>query len=218
MRNALFYGSGVALVTPFSRGKIDLRAFENLIDWQIEMMTDAIIILGTTGEPSTITAPERAALVECAVSTVSGRVPLLVGAGANNTRTAVEYAIEAQALGADGLLVVTPYYNKANRAGLIEHFHAIADSVEIPIIAYNVPSRTGMNMPPEVVAELLKLNREGMSILIVTHDSKVASTCDRIMYLLDGRIRGELKLGKPGNSMEKQREERVNRWLMDMGW
>lgn len=156
MRNALFYGSGVALVTPFSRGKIDLRAFENLIDWQIEMMTDAIIILGTTGEPSTITAPERAALVECAVSTVSGRVPLLVGAGANNTRTAVEYAIEAQALGADGLLVVTPYYNKANRAGLIEHFHAIADSVEIPIIAYNVPSRTGMNMPPEVVAELLK--------------------------------------------------------------
>ena len=85
MRNALFYGSGVALVTPFSRGKIDLRAFENLIDWQIEMMTDAIIILGTTGEPSTITAPERAALVECAVSTVSGRVPLLVGAGPSPT-------------------------------------------------------------------------------------------------------------------------------------
>ncbi len=156
MRNALFYGSGVALVTPFRAGKVDMHAFERLIDWQIESLTDAIIVLGTTGEPCTVTSSERAALIECAVSTVAGRVPLLVGAGANNTRTAVEYAVEAQALGADGLLVVTPYYNKASRHGMIEHFHAIADSVEIPLIAYNVPARTGLNMPPEVVAELLK--------------------------------------------------------------
>ena len=130
MRNALFYGSGVALVTPFSGGKIDLRAFEALIHWQIDMLTDAIVILGTTGEPCTIAPSERAALIECAVSTVAGRVPLIVGAGANDTRTAVAYAEEAQALGADGLLVVTPYYNKA--------------------------SRTGLNLPAEVVAELLK--------------------------------------------------------------
>ena len=156
MRNALFYGSGVALVTPFSGGKIDLRAFEALIHWQIDMLTDAIIVLGTTGEPCTITAPERAALIECAVSTVAGRVPLIVGAGANDTRTAVAYAEEAQALGADGLLVVTPYYNKASRTGLIEHYHSVADRVDIPIIAYNVPSRTGLNLPAEVVAELLK--------------------------------------------------------------
>ena len=156
MRNALFYGSGVALVTPFRGGRIDIRAFESLIDWQIESLTDAIVVLGTTGEPCTIAPAERAALIECAVSTVAGRVPLIVGAGANDTRTAVAYAAEAQALGADGLLVVTPYYNKASRAGLIEHFYAIADRVEIPIIAYNVPSRTGLNLPPEVAGELLK--------------------------------------------------------------
>src|SRR5699024_2481921 len=99
---------------------------------------------------------ERAALIERAVSCVAGRVPLIVGAGANDTRTAIACAEQAQALGADGLLVVTPYYNKASREGLLAHYWAIADSVDIPIVAYNVPSRTGMNMPPEVVAELLK--------------------------------------------------------------
>lgn len=156
MRNALFYGSGVALVTPFSGGKIDLGALEALIHWQIDMLTDAIIVLGTTGEPCTIAPMERAALIERAVSCVAGRVPLIVGAGANDTRTAIACAEQAQALGADGLLVVTPYYNKASREGLLAHYWAIADSVDIPIIAYNVPSRTGMNMPPEVVAELLK--------------------------------------------------------------
>ena len=156
MRNALFYGSGVALVTPFSGGKIDLGALEALIHWQIDMLTDAIIVLGTTGEPCTIAPMERAALLERAVSCVAGRVPLIVGAGANDTRTAIACAEQAQALGADGLLVVTPYYNKASREGLLAHYWAIADSVDIPIIAYNVPSRTGMNMPPEVVAELLK--------------------------------------------------------------
>ena len=135
MRNALFYGSGVALVTPFSGGKIDLGALEALIHWQIDMLTDAIVILGTTGEPCTIAPSERAALIECAVSTVAGRVPLIVGAGANDTRAAVAHAQQAQALGADGLLVVTPYYNKASRAGLLAHYGAIADSVDIPIIA-----------------------------------------------------------------------------------
>ena len=156
MRNALFYGSGVALVTPFSGGRIDLGALEALIHWQIDMLTDAIIVLGTTGEPCTIAPMERAALIERAVSCVAGRVPLIVGAGANDTHTAIACAEQAQALGADGLLVVTPYYNKASREGLLAHYWAIADSVDIPIIAYNVPSRTGMNMPPEVVAELLK--------------------------------------------------------------
>ena len=156
MRNALFYGSGVALVTPFSGGRIDLGALEALIHWQIDMLTDAIIVLGTTGEPCTIAPMERAALIERAVSCVAGRVPLIVGAGANDTRTAIACAEQAQALGADGLLVVTPYYNKASREGLLAHYWAIADSVDIPIIAYNVPSRTGMNMPPEAVAELLK--------------------------------------------------------------
>ena len=156
MRNALCYGSGVALVTPFSGDKVDFRAFEALIHWQIDMLTDAIVILGTTGEPCTVAPAERAALIECAVSAVAGRVPLIVGTGANDTRLAVAYAEQAQAMGADGLLVVTPYYNKASRSGIIEHYHAIADSVEVPVIAYNVPSRTGMNLSPEAVAELLK--------------------------------------------------------------
>ncbi|NLF28909.1 MAG: 4-hydroxy-tetrahydrodipicolinate synthase [Clostridiales bacterium] len=156
MRSALFYGSGVALVTPFSEGRVDLRSFEKLIDWQIDSMTDAIIVLGTTGEPSTISPSERAEMIECAASAVAGRVPLIVGAGSNSTATAILYAEQAQALGADGLLVVTPYYNKASRRGLIEHFHAIADQVEIPIVVYNVPSRTGVNLEPPVAAELLK--------------------------------------------------------------
>ena len=120
------------------------------------MMTDAIILLGTTGGPCCVTQEERSEMIECAVSTVAGRVPLLVGAGANDTRVAVRNAVQAQALGADGLLVVTPYYNKTSSEGLIGYFHAVADSVEIPVIAYNVPSRTGMNLPPETVAELLK--------------------------------------------------------------
>ena len=156
MRNALFYGSGVALVTPFSGGKLDLRALERLIEWQIEMLTDAIIVLGTTGEPCTVSQSERAALIECAVSTVAGRVPLLVGAGSNDTHAAMRHAEQAQALGADGLLVVTPYYNKTSNEGLVSHFRAIADSVDIPIIAYNVPSRTGMELAPQTAAELLK--------------------------------------------------------------
>lgn len=156
MQSALFYGSGVALVTPFSRGKVDLEALRGLIDWQIEEMTDAIVVLGTTGEPCTLTPAERIEVIECAVASVAGRVPLLVGAGSNNTAAAVEYARQAQALGADGLLVVTPYYNKASRRGLLEHFYAVADSVEIPVIAYNVPGRTGVNLMPEVAAELLK--------------------------------------------------------------
>ncbi|NLD59589.1 MAG: 4-hydroxy-tetrahydrodipicolinate synthase [Clostridiales bacterium] len=156
MRSALFYGSGVALVTPFSEGRVDLRSFETLIDWQIDSMTDAIIVLGTTGEPSTISPTERAEMIECAASTVAGRVPLIVGAGSNSTATAILYAQQGQSLGADGLLIVTPYYNKASRRGLIEHFYAIADQVEIPIIVYNVPSRTGVNLEPQVAAELLK--------------------------------------------------------------
>lgn len=156
MQGNLFYGSGVALVTPFRGQRVDYDRLEALIDWQIESETDAIIILGTTGEPCTIAPPERSAIIECAVARCAGRVPLYVGTGSNSTRTAVEQSTEAARLGADGLLVVTPYYNKTSAAGLIEHYLAIADSVNIPIIAYNVPSRTGLNMPPEVMLELAR--------------------------------------------------------------
>ena len=156
MQGKLFYGSGVALVTPFRDQAVDYERLEKLIDWQIEAGTDALIVLGTTGEPSTIAPAERSAIIECAVERCAGRVPVYVGTGSNCTRTAVAQSIEAQRLGADGLLVVTPYYNKASQRGLIEHYNAIADSVEVPIIVYNVPGRTGLNLPPEVMLELAK--------------------------------------------------------------
>lgn len=156
MQGNLFYGSGTALVTPFRGQRVDYDCLEKLIDWQIDSETDALIILGTTGEPSTITPSERSAIIECAVSRCAGRVPLYVGTGSNSTRTAIQQSIEAQRLGAEGLLVVTPYYNKTSRSGLIEHYIGIADSVNIPIIVYNVPGRTGLNMPPEVMLELAK--------------------------------------------------------------
>jgi len=156
LQSNLFYGCGTALVTPFRGSRIDFDALENLIDWQIDSGIDALIVLGTTGEPCTLSDAERSAVVECAIARNARRVPLIVGIGANDTRKAVQYAVEAQILGADALLAVTPYYNRASRQGLIEHFTAIADKSDVPIIMYNVPSRTGVNLEPKVVAELAK--------------------------------------------------------------
>ena len=156
LQNSLFYGSGTALVTPFCGNRIDFDAMENLIDWQIDSGTDALIILGTTGEPCTISGSERSAVLECALARCGRRVPLIAGVGSNDTREAIRRAVEAQMLGADALLVVTPYYNRASRQGLIEHFTAIADKVDLPVIMYNVPSRTGVNLEPSTVAELAK--------------------------------------------------------------
>lgn len=156
MLGNLFYGSGTALVTPFRGQRVDYDRLEALIDWQIDCEADALILLGTTGEPCTIAPSERSAILECAVARVSGRVPLYVGTGSNSTRTAIEQSIEAERMGADGLLVVTPYYNKTSAAGLKEHYISIADQVNIPIIVYNVPNRTGLNLPPEIMLELAK--------------------------------------------------------------
>jgi len=156
MQSHLFYGSGTALVTPFRGNRVDFDAMERLIDWQIDADTDALVVLGTTGEPSTLSDAERSAVIECAMARCARRVPLIVGAGSNDTRKAIRHAVEAQMLGADALLIVTPYYNRASRQGLIEHYTAIADRVEIPIIMYNVPSRTGVNLEPRIIAELAK--------------------------------------------------------------
>lgn len=156
MHGNLFYGCGTALVTPFKGNRVDYDALEALIDWQLDSGVDAIVVLGTTGEPPTISDSERAAIVECAAARCAGRAPLIVGTGSNDTRRAVRQSEEAQKLGADALLVVTPYYNKASRAGLIAHYNAVADAVDLPIIMYNVPGRTGMNLPPEAVAELAR--------------------------------------------------------------
>ena len=154
--NGLFYGSGTALVTPFRDGKVDFAALGALIDWQISSGTDALVVLGTTGEPSTLSDAEREQIIAFAVERAAGRVPVIAGTGSNDTAKAVALARSAEAEGADALLVVTPYYNKAGDDGLIQHFTAIAERVQVPIIAYNVPSRTGVNLKPEIVVELAK--------------------------------------------------------------
>ena len=156
MHGNLFYGCGTALVTPFKGKRVDFDALENLIDWQLDCGADAIVVLGTTGEPATITESERSAIVECAAARCLHRAPLVVGTGSNDPRRAIAQSIEARRLGAEALLVVTPYYNRASRTGLIGHFTAVADSVDIPVIMYNVPARTGVNLDAEAVAELAK--------------------------------------------------------------
>ncbi len=156
MHGNLFYGCGTALVTPFKGNRIDFDALEALIDWQLDSGADALVVLGTTGEPSTISGSERPAIIECAAARCAHRAPLIVGTGSNDTRRAVAQSEQAQRLGADALLVVTPYYNRASRAGLIGHYNAVADAVDIPIIMYNVPGRTGVNLDADTVAELAK--------------------------------------------------------------
>ena len=156
MHGNLFYGCGTALVTPFKGNRVDFDALENLIDWQLDSGVDAIVALGTTGEPATISDSERNAIIECAADRCLHRAPLVVGTGSNDTRRAVAQSVEARRLGAEALLVVTPYYNRASRAGLIAHYNAVADSVDIPVIMYNVPARTGVNLEAGIVAELAK--------------------------------------------------------------
>ena len=154
---AIFKGAGVALVTPFHENEsVNYEALENLIEMQIEGHTDAIIVCGTTGEPSTMTEEERISVIKFVVEKVNKRVPVIAGTGCNSTRNTVEAAKRAEELGADGLLVVTPYYNKATQEGLYLHYKAISDAVNIPIIMYNVPSRTGVNILPQTAVRIAK--------------------------------------------------------------
>lgn len=153
----LFKGSGVAIVTPFTKdNKVDFATLGELLEYHIENKTDAIIICGTTGESATLNDKEHKDTIEYAVKEINGRIPVIAGTGSNDTSYAIEMSKYAESVGADGLLVVTPYYNKATDLGLIKHFTKIADSVSIPIILYNVPGRTGVNMKASVVAELSK--------------------------------------------------------------
>ena len=156
MRKPLFTGSGVAIVTPFTKDAVDLDAFGRLIDFQLANGTDAVIVCGTTGEASTMTYGERMRTIEYCVERINGRVPVIAGSGSNATPNAIAPGRDAVRAGADGLLVVTPFYNKATQAGLVKHYTAIADAAEKPIILYNVPSRTGVTIAPETYAELAK--------------------------------------------------------------
>lgn len=150
----LFTGAGVAIVTPFKDGEVDFPGLGQLIDWQISQEIDAIIVCGTTGEASTLNDKEHIETVQYAVEKVNGRVPVIAGAGSNDTAHAVYMSKELEALGVDGLLLVTPYYNKCTQKGLIQHYTKIADSVNIPMILYSVASRTGVNISPSTVFEL----------------------------------------------------------------
>lgn len=153
----LFEGSGVALVTPFKDGEVNYEKMGDLIEWHIENKTDAIIVCGTTGESATMTDKERKSTIKFVVDKVNKRIPVIAGSGSNNTAYSIELSKYCQEVGADGLLIVTPYYNKATQNGLIKHYTAIADSVDLPIILYNVPGRTGVNITPATVEKLSKI-------------------------------------------------------------
>ena len=153
----LFEGSGVALVTPFKNGKINYEKMGELIEWHIKNKTDAIIVCGTTGESSTMTDEERKSTIKFVVDKVNKKIPVIAGSGSNNTAYSIELSKYCQEVGVDGLLIVTPYYNKATQDGLIKHYTTIANSVDLPIILYNVPGRTGVNISPNTVKILSKV-------------------------------------------------------------
>ncbi|MDU7966789.1 MAG: 4-hydroxy-tetrahydrodipicolinate synthase [Paeniclostridium sordellii] len=153
----LFKGSGVALVTPFNEDGVDFEKLGELIEYHIENNTDALIVCGTTGESTTMSDEEQFAVIDFTVKKVNKRIPVIAGTGSNDTMHSVYLCQEAEKLGADGLLVITPYYNKTNQRGLKLHFETIAASTELPIILYNVPGRTGVNIKPSVIAELAKI-------------------------------------------------------------
>lgn len=154
---SLFTGSGVAIVTPFTEDGVNFEKLGELLEWHISEKTDAIIICGTTGEASTMSTEEKKKTIQFTIDVINKRIPVIAGTGSNNTKAAVEMSKWADEAGADGLLVITPYYNKTTQRGCIEHFKAIAGEVKKPIIIYNVPSRTGLNILPETLYELTKV-------------------------------------------------------------
>lgn len=158
MKSPLFIGSAVAIITPFNDNGVDYDTLGDLIEFQIKNSTDAIVICGTTGEASTMPDEEHVAVVKFTVDKVNKRVPVIAGSGSNDTRHAIKLAQELEKAGADALLAVTPYYNKATQKGLYQHFVMTAESVKIPIILYNVPGRTNLNINPETMQELAKIN------------------------------------------------------------
>ena len=156
MKQPIFTGSGAAIITPFTSETVDYPALRRLIDFQLLGKTDAIIVCGTTGEAATMSYVERMRAIETTVRHVDGRVPVIAGTGSNSTENAITLSKDAALAGVDGLLVVTPYYNKATQLGLVQHYYAIADAVGLPLIVYHVPSRTGVTIAAETYAELAR--------------------------------------------------------------
>ena len=175
-----------AMITPFTEGGVNLEEFGKMIEFQIAGGADGLVVLGTTGEPATMTEEEKVETIKYAVKKAAGRIKIIVGTGSNDTAKAVKHSVRAEKLGADGVLVVTPYYNKCTQKGLYEYYKTICDAVKIPVIAYNVPSRTAVNILPETVEKLADIpNMAG----IKEASGDMAQVCETIR-----RIRGKMDL------------------------
>lgn len=189
MKKVLFKGVGTAIATPFGSNGVNLSAFKKLLDFQLSNSIDSIVVCGTTGEAATMSDDEKSSVISCAVDFVADRVPVIAGCGSNDTSKAISNAKLAESLGVDGLLIVTPYYNKCTQSGLISHYSKIAESVSIPIILYNVPSRTGVNIEPETCLELSKIP----NIVAIKEASgnisqvaKIAALCKDNLFIYSG--------------------------------
>lgn len=181
---SIFKGSGVAIVTPFNENGVDFKKLKELLNWHVENGTDAIIVCGTTGEASTMTEAEKKETIKFTAEVINKRIPVIAGTGTNNTAASVSMSKYAESVGVDGLLVITPYYNKTTQKGLIKHFKAVSESVKLPIILYNVPSRTGMNLEPKTLKALCELP----NIAAVKEASSNISQIAKIKALCGDRI------------------------------
>lgn len=225
MKKVIFEGCGTAIVTPFTDEGVNFEEFRKLIEFQIENNVDAIIVCGTTGEASTMTEQEKKETIKFAIDIAKGRTKVIVGTGSNNTKAAVEMSRFAEEAGADGILVVTPYYNKTTQAGLIAHYTEIAKNVNLPIIMYSVPGRTGVNILPETCLELSKIEnivaiKEASGNL--SQVAKIASLCRDDLAIYSGnddQIVPVLSLGGKGvisvlsNVMPKYTHDMVQKYF-----
>lgn len=225
MKKLIFEGCGTAIVTPFTDTGVNFEEFRKLIEFQIENEVEAIIVCGTTGEASTMTEEEKKETIKFAIDLAKGRTKVIVGTGSNNTKLAVEMSKFAEAVGADGILVVTPYYNKTTQAGLIAHYTEIAKNVNLPIIMYSVPGRTGVNILPETCLELSKIEnivaiKEASGNL--SQVAKIASLCRDDLAIYSGnddQIIPVLSLGGKGvisvlsNVMPKYTHDMIQKYF-----
>ncbi|MBQ2938119.1 MAG: 4-hydroxy-tetrahydrodipicolinate synthase [Clostridia bacterium] len=189
MKKILFKGAGSAIPTPFNETGINIKELKKFLEFQIENKIDALIVCGTTGESSSMTKDEKIQVIKYTLEVSNGKVPIIAGTGSNNTKEAIEMSRIAEDLGVDGVLVVTPYYNKTTQLGLIEHYKAIANNIKIPIILYNVPSRTGINIEPETCLELSKIEnivaiKEASGNL--SQIARIANLCGNNLHIYSG--------------------------------
>lgn len=189
MKKLLFKGCGTAIATPFNKEGVNLEEFSKLVENQIKDGVDAIIVCGTTGESATMSEEEKLRTIECAVKTSNKRVPIIAGTGSNNTEAVIKMNEKVEKLGVDGVLIVTPYYNKATQKGLVEHYKLIAKKTTLPIMLYNVPSRTGVNILPETALELSKIEnivaiKEASGNL--SQVAQIANLCKENLHIYSG--------------------------------